>query len=172
MRDALITCARANIRTSGFTNAEARAGSLEDLPVADESIDWVISNCAINLASDKPRVFAEIARVLKPGGQVRITDIVAEGVPGWLRHDDARHGSRIAGAASEQDYLAGLRSAGLEHISLGGRYVFDREQVAGLMGGAKISSAETVRLVDAVVGRMWSVHFSAGKPTFTNTGTR
>jgi SAM-dependent methyltransferase len=124
------------------------------------------------LASDKQRVFVEIARVLKPEGRVRIADIVAEGLPRWVRRNHAHHGSCIAGAATEQDYVAGLHSAGLRQVTLGGRYVYDREQIADLIAGGKTSFAETRRLADAVVGRLWSAYFSASKPPSNNKGMR
>ena len=84
MTDAMIERARANARQSGHANIEVRKGYIEALPVESGSVDWVISNCVVNLSPDKPAVFAEIARVLAAGGHMRISDMVAQGVPVWL----------------------------------------------------------------------------------------
>jgi len=124
----------------------------------------VISNCVINLSPSKPRVFTEIARVLKPGGRVEVADIVAEDLPEWIRHRDDLYDSCVAGAISEAAYVADLRAAGLIDVSVGGRYVYDRNQLGGIASGALASCTETTQVVDAVVGRVWSVHFSACKP--------
>ena len=164
MTDAMVERARANVTAAGVGNVEVRRGFIEDLPVDDESVDWVISNCVINLSPSKPRVFTEIARVLKPGGRVEVADIVAEDLPEWIRHRDDLYDSCVAGAISEAAYVAGLRAAGLIDVSVGGRYVYDRNQLGGIASGALASCTETTQVVDAVVGRVWSVHFSACKP--------
>jgi SAM-dependent methyltransferase len=170
MTDAMVEQARANVAAAGLSNVDVRRGFIEALPVATESVDWVISNCVINLSPNKPRVFAEIARVLKPGGRLRIADIVAEDLPEWVRSSNGLYDSCVAGTISEAEYVAGLRAAGLTRVSVGGRFVYDRQQLYGIATGALASSAEANRVADALVGRVWSVYFSASKPTQRTRG--
>jgi ubiquinone/menaquinone biosynthesis C-methylase UbiE len=103
----------------GSNNVEFRQGYLEALPVEDSSIDVVISNCVINLSPDKPMVFAEIFRVLKPGGRISISDIVTAGeLPQGIKNDMAAWGACMAGALDMDEYTLGLRSAGFRDIKL------------------------------------------------------
>ena len=129
MTDEMIARARENIAASGMTNVEVRKGIIEELPVESGTVDWVISNCVINLSPDKPRVFAEIARVLRPGGRLLVSDIVAEEIPAWLRDNESLYNSCIAGAISEEDYLAGLRAAGLADVEVRERLVYEAVQI-------------------------------------------
>lgn len=114
MTPAMIERARANAATGGFSNVEFRLGEIEALPVADASIDVVLSNCVINLAPDKQLAYNEIQRVLKPGGRFAISDIVTEGdVPEAVREDATIWAGCLGGALDRDDYLAIIRSAGL-----------------------------------------------------------
>jgi SAM-dependent methyltransferase len=164
MTEAMIERARANVAAACPDRAEVRRGIIEDLPVANESVDWVISNCVINLSANKARAFAEIARVLKPGGRTRVADIVAEDLPDWVRSSDGLYDLCVAGAISEDDYVAGFRAAGLAEVSIGGRFVYARQQLMGVAASAQASPAEANRVADALVGRVWSAYFSARKP--------
>lgn len=176
MTDAMIEKARANIAAAGLTNVEVRKGLIEALPVADRSVDWVISNCVINLSPQKERVFAEIARVLKPGGQMLVSDIVVRDLPGWVRDIAALYSSCVTGAISEEDYLAGLRAAGLEQVAVRDRVVYDQSNLTGLVEselptdgggccGAGNASPELIRKVAAALaGRVWSAQIYARKP--------
>ena len=129
----MIERARANIAAAGFSDfVEVREGLIEALPVEDASVDHVISNCVINLSPDKDAVFAEIARVLKPGGRISISDIVAEELPEAVRKDALFHASCIGGAIAEGDYIAGLEAAGLTDIRPVDRFVYDEEMVMGI----------------------------------------
>ncbi|RXG65820.1 methyltransferase domain-containing protein, partial [Candidatus Atribacteria bacterium 1244-E10-H5-B2] len=87
MTDEMITKAKENIKVAGVKNVEVRKGLIENLPVESSSVDWVISNCVINLSPEKEKVFSEIGRVLKPGGRMVVSDMVGENIPEWLREN-------------------------------------------------------------------------------------
>jgi arsenite methyltransferase len=180
MTDPMIAQARRNVAAAGLTNVEVRQGLIERLPVESESVDWVISNCVINLSPEKPKVFAEIARVLKPGGRLRVSDIVAQDLPDEVRRDPQLYSSCIAGAISEEAYLAGLRQAGLVDVQVRERLVYDAAQLrqfveselpaagqtscCGGGGGDPIADRSALlRLVDAVAGKIWSALIYARK---------
>lgn len=177
MTDGMIARARQAADEAGYETIEVRKGLIEALPVASNSVDWVISNCVINLSPEKDRVFAEIARVLKPGGRISISDIVIENMPWWLRRSRWLHSACVAGAISESEYLTGLRRAGLTAVEVTERLVYDRTQLAGLAA----SEVATVRLpvwsrrlaerwisraAARFAGRVWSAKFTGllGEP--------
>jgi ubiquinone/menaquinone biosynthesis C-methylase UbiE len=119
MTPAMLVKARANAERSGFTQVEFREGRLESLPVADASVDAVTSNCVINLVPDKAVVFREIARILKPGGRLAISDIVLDAVlPEAVVKDVYAYVGCISGAVLREDYLAMLRTAGFDRIEI------------------------------------------------------
>src|ERR1019366_7055449 len=132
MTDAMIAKANENIRQGKYTNVEVRKGIIEELPVETTSVDWVISNCVINLSPEKTRVFREIARVLRPGGRMLVSDIVAKDLPPEIRQSSALYSSCIAGAISEDEYLAGLRAVGLVDVEIQARLVYDADQLEGI----------------------------------------
>lgn len=106
-------------QTTGLSNVEFRQGEIERLPVADASVHVAISNCVINLSPDKPQVFREVYRVLKPGGRMVVSDIVLERpLPENLRDDAGLYAACIGGALLRQDYLAAIRSAGFRSLDL------------------------------------------------------
>jgi arsenite methyltransferase len=129
MTDEMIAKARENISAAGLSNVDVRKGIIEELPVESGSVDWVISNCVINLSPEKSRVFAEITRVLKPGGRMLVSDIVAEGLPAEILGNRRLYSSCLAGAINEAEYLEGLRSAGLADVSVRDRLVYDAAQI-------------------------------------------
>ena len=117
MTDEMLDLARANAATAQVTNVEFSKGTIEDIPLPDESVDAVISNCVINLSVDKPSVFTEMFRVLKPGGRIGISDVVAEDqLTPAERADRGSYVGCIAGALSRTEYLDGLAAAGFADV--------------------------------------------------------
>lgn len=140
MTSAMIERARANIAEAKLDNVEIRQGFIEQLPVDSASVDLVLSNCVINLSPEKPRVFAEIARVLRPGGRFSVSDIVAEEMPEWVRELGLLYSACVAGAIPEESYLQGLREAGLTDVRVVDRLVYDQDQVRSLMQSELLDS--------------------------------
>jgi SAM-dependent methyltransferase len=119
MTEEMLALARRNAAAAGACNVHFLKGHIEDVPLPAGSVDVVVSNCVINLSTDKPRVLAEIARVLKPGGRVGVTDVVAEDrISPAERAERGSYVGCIAGALSVSEYERGLRAAGLEEISV------------------------------------------------------
>ncbi|MGC2352857.1 MAG: arsenite methyltransferase [Candidatus Udaeobacter sp.] len=119
MTHEMLAKARENARNHGFRNVEFRLGEIEALPVADQSVDVIISNCVINLSPEKPRVFAEAYRVLKPGGRLAVADIVATAtLPDEIRGDWAAYTGCMAGASQIGDMEEMLRQAGFDKIKI------------------------------------------------------
>ena len=167
MTDAMIDVARQNIERAGLKNVEIRKGHIEKLPVEDDSVDWVISNCVINLSPEKEKVFAEIHRVLKPGGRISISDIVVEELPGWLREHQAAYAACIAGAISEPSYIAGLEKTGLVEVDVSERVVYTADQIRGMVesdlqdfGLDPEALGESFKDLE---GKVWSARFSGRK---------
>jgi SAM-dependent methyltransferase len=119
MTDEMLELARANQRDAGIENAEFLKGTIERVPLPDDSVDVVISNCVINLSGDKPSVFREAARVLRPGGRLAVTDIVAdEGMDEATRRDMAQWTGCIAGALTAREFRGELEAAGFEAVEI------------------------------------------------------
>jgi len=119
MTEEMLALARRNAAQSRITNAHFLKGHIEAIPLAAESVDVVISNCVINLSGDKSAVLAEIERVLKPGGRVGISDVVAEDTLSTAeRADRGSWAGCVAGALSRSEYVAGLEAAGLEEVEV------------------------------------------------------
>ncbi len=123
MTDDMLDLARANAARfsarAGLDNVEFRKGFIEDLPVADASVDVVISNCVINLSPDKPRVFREAFRVLRPGGRLVVSDIVLNrDLPAAARRNAELYAACIAGALRREEYLAAVREAGFADVGV------------------------------------------------------
>jgi SAM-dependent methyltransferase len=177
MTDEMIAKGAENVAAAELNNVELRKGLIEDLPVENESVDWVISNCVINLSPEKPKVFAEIARVLKPGGRMLVSDIVAEELPAWIRTNEALHNSCVAGAISEAAYLDGLGAVGLTDVEVRERIVYDashlkafvttelpdNEELASCCGGP-VTPESIDAFVETMAGKVWSAKIYAKKP--------
>ena len=119
MTPEMIELARANAQSGGYTNAEFHYSTIDKIPLPDSSVDCVISNCVINLAPDKPAVFREIFRILKPGGRVAVSDIALKGeLPKEIATSIAAYTGCIAGAIKIEDYRAGLLKAGFQYVEV------------------------------------------------------
>ncbi len=165
MTAAMVEAARANVRRSGLPNIEVLQGILEQLPVEGDSVDLVISNCVINLSPDRRRVFAEIARVLRPGGRMVVSDLVTSGLPAWIRNDPTLHASCVAGAATEEEFVSGLTAAGLSGAAVEERVYYDAAEIeariAESLPGRAMQAAELARVLrDA----LWRARIVAHKP--------
>lgn len=172
MTPAMLEKARANAQKSGITNVEFRKGEAENMPIDNGTADWIISNCVINLSPNKPAVFREAFRVLKPGGHVSVSDIMVEHLPEVLRESTALYTSCVAGAIPEAEYLDGLRQAGFVDVKVTERIVYDAEQILGMVqenfdtsGFAAMLKMPIAELVEKhVAGKVWSAKVVARKP--------
>jgi SAM-dependent methyltransferase len=136
MTDEMLALAQQNARAAGVPNVHFLKGVIEQIPLPADSVDVVISNCVINLSVDKAAVLTEIARVLKPGGRVGVSDIVAEDhLTGEDRAERGSYVGCIAGALSKSEYITGLEAAGFEDVS-----VDFTHEVADAMHGAIIKA--------------------------------
>jgi SAM-dependent methyltransferase len=158
MTPAMIDRARRSAREGGYDNVEFRLGEIESLPVADSSVDVLISNCVINLSPDKGRVFQEAYRVLKPGGRLMVSDIVLqEDLPEKLRSSLDLYAGCVAGALLKDRYIQEIRTAGFSSVeitgerSAAGMISPEDPTVAALVKEADLSLEEAQRLAGGVV---------------------
>ncbi len=174
MTPEMIAQARKNAREGGFTNVEFLQGEMESIPLPDASVDWVISNCVVNLSPDKPSVFKEIARVLRPGGRISVSDIVMEDLPLELRQNLEAWTACVAGAISETEYIKGLEAAGLQEVKAAARHVYRPEEIEAVLGeeikqyGLSAKAASALGCcggpsMDKLAGKIASVRFEGVK---------
>jgi len=166
MTPEMIDRATKNAQAGGYTNIEFRLGDAENMPVEVESADWVISNCVINLSPDKPKVFSEIARVLKPGGQISISDIVlGDDLPEVISDSFAAWTGCVAGAIKESDYISGLKEAGLSEVHIDTRQVYDESVIKQFFSAAalNITEDEFKNLLSQITGKIWSAKIRGTK---------
>jgi len=155
MTDDMLALARENQKQAGVTNVEFLKGEIENIPLPDNSIDIIISNCVINLSADKDRVFREALRVLRPGGRFAVSDVVVRGsVPEEVRKSMLLWVGCIAGALEESEYIAKLTRAGFADISIEPTRVYNVEDARQFLTEAGVD-------VDAVAPQVNEKFFSA-----------
>jgi arsenite methyltransferase len=151
----MLALARENRRKAGLENVEFLKGEIEEIPLTDNSVDVIISNCVINLSADKDRVLCEAFRVLKPGGRLAVSDVVTRGdVAEAVRRDMLLWVGSIAGALREEDFRAKLAAAGFEGIGIEPTRVYNIEDARAFLSGNGIN-------VDAVAPQVEGKFFSA-----------
>lgn len=158
----MIKLARRNARKIRATNVEFRYGEMEEIPLPDESVDAIISNCVINLSPDKNAVFGEAYRVLRPGGRMNVSDIVLNGeLPQSIRGRLDAWAGCVAGALDESDYLGRIQAAGFEEVEVLSRdYVkvsesTEWEEIKALLGEADLAPNELDHIVASVKVRAY-----------------
>ena len=165
MTDEMLALARENQKKAGATNVEFLKGTIEAIPLPDHSVDVVISNCVINLSSDKDAVLREAFRVLKPGGRFAVSDVVVRGeVPADVRRNMELWVGCIAGALEENDYVSKLRAAGFTDVELEPWRVYHVEDARAFLTD---SGLDVDRLAPQVEGRFASAFIRARKPAVT-----
>jgi arsenite methyltransferase len=163
MTDEMIALARENQRKSGLTNVEFLSGEIERIPLPDNSVDVIISNCVINLSADKDRVIAEAFRVLKPGGRFAVSDVVVRGdaVPDAVRRSMELWVGCVAGALEEESYRAKLAGAGFESVDVEPTRIYRTADARQFLDEAGLSDEATLAQID---GRFMSAFVRAQKP--------
>ena len=163
MTDEMLALARENQRKSGLTNVEFLKGEIEHIPLPDNSVDVIISNCVINLSADKDRVLAEAFRVLKPGGRLAVSDIVVRGdsVPEPVRRSMELWVGCIAGALEESRYRDKLTHAGFESIDVEATRIYRSDDARQFLDEAGLSDESVLAEID---GRFMSAFVRAQKP--------
>jgi SAM-dependent methyltransferase len=162
MTDEMLELARENQRKAGVANVEFLKGEMEDIPLPDNSVDVVISNCVINLAADKSLVLAEAFRVLRPGGRLAVSDIVVRGeVPQEIRRNVELWMGCVAGALEESDYRAKLAAAGFTEVDIEPTRIYKAEDAKEFLVSAGIPYEHFAAEVD---GKFLSGFVRARKP--------
>jgi ubiquinone/menaquinone biosynthesis C-methylase UbiE len=162
MTDEMLALARENQRKAGVDNVEFLKGEIENIPLPDNSVDVIISNCVINLSADKDRVLREAFRVLKPGGRFAVSDVVTRGeVPAELRRNMLLWVGCIAGALQDSRYVEKLAKAGFENIIVEPTRVYNIEDARAFLSGQGI---DVDAMAPAVEGKFLSAFIRAVKP--------
>lgn len=165
MTDDMLALARDNQKKAGVNNVEFLKGDIESIPLPADSVDVVISNCVINLASDKDRVLREAFRVLRPGGRFAVSDVVTRGdIPNDVRRHVLLWVGCIAGALSEDEYRAKLAAAGFTNIAIEPTRVYTVEDARDFLAGEGI---DVDALAPQVDGKFMSAFVRASKPAAT-----
>jgi len=169
MTDEMLVLARENQRTAGVENVEFLKGEIEQIPLPDNTVDVLISNCVINLSADKDRVLAEAFRVLKPGGRFAVSDVVVRGaVPATIRRNVELWIGCVAGALEEEEYRSKLAKAGFENIDVEPTRIYRVEAAREFLAGGDIAVDAIVPQVD---GKFMSAFVRARKPLTTQAKT-
>jgi len=162
MTDEMLTLARENQRKGGVENADFLKGEIEHIPLPDNSVDVVISNCAINLSGDKDRVLREAFRVLRPGGRFAVSDVVTRGaVPDGVRQNTLLWVGCIAGALDDYQYVAKLAKAGFDGIEIEPTRVYNIEDARTFLSGQGV---DVDAIAPQVEGKFMSAFIRATKP--------
>jgi arsenite methyltransferase len=162
MTDEMLALARENQRKAGATNVEFLKGTIESIPLPDDSVDVIISNCVINLSRDKDAVLREAFRVLKPGGRFAVSDVVVRGdVPAEIRRSVELWVGCIAGALEEQEYATKLRAAGFADVAVEPWRIYQVEDARSFLTEHGI---DVERLAPQVDGKFASAFVRARKP--------
>lgn len=162
MTDDMLALARENQRKAGIANVEFLKGEIENIPLPDNAVDVIISNCVINLSADKDRVLAEAFRVLKPGGRFAVSDVVVRGeVPSAIRRNVELWIGCVAGALEEEEYRTKLAQAGFADINLEPTRVYRVADAREFLVGTGIDADTIAPLVD---GKFMSAFVRARKP--------
>ena len=162
MTDEMLALAEENKLKSGLNNVEFLKGEIENIPLPDNSVDVIISNCVINLSGDKDRVLKEAFRVLKPGGRFAVSDVVVRGhVPDAIKKNMELWVGCVAGALGENEYVAKLSGAGFENVSIEPTRVYSIEDARGFLSGRGL---DLDRLGSEVGGKFISACVRASKP--------
>jgi arsenite methyltransferase len=163
MTDEMLALARDNQRKAGVGNVEFLKGEIESIPLPDNTVDVIISNCVINLSADKDRVFAEAFRVLKPGGRLAVSDVVVRGeVPAAIRKSVELWIGCVAGALDHEDYRAKLATAGFEAIDLEPTRIYRAEDAREFLLHREGIDADAI--APAIEGKFMSAFVRARKP--------
>ena len=162
MTDEMLALARENRRKAGATNVEFLKGTIEEIPLPDQSVDVIISNCVINLSEDKDAVLREAFRVLKPGGRFAVSDVVIRGaVPSEIRRSMELWVGCVAGALEEEEYAAKLKGAGFESVEVEPWRVYQIDDARAFLAESGI---DVDRLAPQVDGRIASAFIRARRP--------
>jgi arsenite methyltransferase len=162
MTDEMLELARENQRKAGATNVEFLKGTIEEIPLPDDSVDVIISNCVINLAADKDRVLREAFRVLKPGGRLAVSDVVTKGeIPAPVKKSIELWIGCVAGALDEEEYASKLSAAGFTEISVEPTRIYRVEEAREFLMSAGIDVGAIEAEVD---GKFRSAFVRASKP--------
>ena len=162
MTDEMLALARENQRKAGVENVEFLKGEIEQIPLPDNSVDVIISNCVINLSGDKDRVLREAFRVLKPGGRFAVSDVVTRGeVPAEVRKNMLLWVGCIAGALGEDEYAEKLAKAGFQGIEIEPTRVYDIEDARTFLSGQGV---DVDAIAPQVEGKFLSAFIRATKP--------
>ncbi|GMV21957.1 MAG: arsenite methyltransferase [Vicinamibacterales bacterium] len=163
MTDDMLALARENQAKSGLTNVEFLRGEIEHIPLPDNSVDVIISNCVINLSGDKDRVLAEAFRVLKPGGRFAVSDVVVRGhdVPAEMRRSMELWVGCVAGALEETEYRNKLSAAGFDNVDLETTRVYRAADAKQFLAEAGLTDEAMIAQID---GRIISAFIRATKP--------
>jgi len=162
MTDEMLALARENQRKSGIQNVQFLKGEIENIPLPNNSVDVIISNCVINLSADKDRVLREAFRVLKPGGRFAVADVVVRGeVPAEIRRNMELWAGCVAGALSDYDYVAKLARAGFDSIGIEPTRVSTEADARQFLAGTDL---DVDRVAPQVAGKFISAFIRAVKP--------